>query len=65
MNDDDWGSWESTRARAHTVGLTVTADERIAWVEEMLAFAFSVGALPKPRDDWGQPVTALTRLPDT
>lgn len=60
MKDDDWGSWESTRARSHTIGLSVTAEERLAWVEEMLELASSTGALPKPRDAWGQPIAGAT-----
>ena len=57
MSDaEDWGSWEQDRDRKYVVGLSVSAAERIAWLEEMLAIAFASGALPKPRDEWGQPL---------
>lgn len=57
MSDaSDWGSWEEDRERKYVVGLSVSAAERIAWLEEMLAIAFASGALPKPRDAWGQPI---------
>ena len=55
---EDWGSWESTRLRGQLAGLAVTADERIAWVEEMLVVAMASGACPRPRDAWGQPLPA-------
>lgn len=54
MSDEDWGTWESSRQRSYTRGLDVSAEERLAWLEEMIAFAWSTGALPKPRDEWGQ-----------
>lgn len=62
MGDEDWGSWASKRERSYVVGLEVSVEERIAWLEEMLEIAERAGALPKPRDAWGQP---LPRLPDT
>ena len=52
----DWGSWEEDRERKYVVGLEVSADERLAWLEEMLEIALASGALPKPRDAWGQPI---------
>ena len=52
----DWGSWEEDRERKYVVGLEVSADERLAWLEEMLELALASGALPKPRDAWGQPI---------
>lgn len=57
MNDSsDWGSWAEDREHKYVVGLRVSATERLAWVEEMLAVAFASGALPKPRDEWGQSI---------
>jgi len=56
MSKEDWGAWESKRARSHTVGLEVTPAERLAWLEEMLEIALRAGALPKARDAWGQPL---------
>ena len=56
MSGDDWGSWDSTTKRSYLVGLSVSADERLAWVEEMLEIALRSGAIPKPRDAWGQPI---------
>lgn len=59
MADEDWGSWDSNRERRYLAGLNVTPDERLAWVEEMLELALASGAIPKPRDAWGQPVVAV------
>jgi hypothetical protein len=53
---DDWGSWESKRQRQYTLGLNATPSERLRWLEEMLELAHRHGALPKPRDEWGQPI---------
>lgn len=50
------GSWDEDRRRKFLVGLDATIDERIAWLEEMLEIAFAAGALPKPRDEWGQAI---------
>jgi hypothetical protein len=61
---EDWGSWESTRERSLLAGLAVTADERIAWVEEMLQIAIASGACPRPRDAWGQPIVGDLALLD-
>src|SRR5690606_39218784 len=49
----DWGSWEGDRERKYIVGLEVSADERLAWLEEMVELAVASGALPKRRDAWG------------
>jgi hypothetical protein len=54
MSDSDWGSWESKRERAFVVGLEVSADLRLEWLENMLELALAAGALPKPRDPWGR-----------
>jgi hypothetical protein len=50
------GSWEEDRERKSVVGLEVSAEKRLAWLEEMLVIAFERGALPKARDAWGQPL---------
>ena len=50
------GSWDEDRERKYVAGAEVSADERIAWLEEMIALAYASGALPKPRDAWGQPL---------
>jgi hypothetical protein len=53
---EDWGGWEEVRERSFVVGLEVSAAERLAWLEEMLELTLARGALPKPRDAWGQPL---------
>lgn len=53
---DDWGSFAEDRERKYLVGLRVSVEERLAWLEEMLELAFERGAIPKPRDAWGQPI---------
>jgi hypothetical protein len=58
---EDWGSWESSEERSYTRGLEVSVEERLAWVEEMLVLMWSTGALPKPRDEWGQPIDGAQR----
>jgi hypothetical protein len=46
---DDWeADWESHRRRQLTAGLAATPAQRLAWLEEMIAFAHRCGALPKP-----------------
>jgi len=46
--EQDWGcSWEATRRRRLTAGLTVTPAERLAWLEEMIELAAASGALPR------------------
>lgn len=55
---DAWGSWAEDREHKQLVGLSVSAAERLAWLDEMLAIAFASGALPKPRDAWGQAIPA-------
>jgi hypothetical protein len=54
MSDTDWGSWDSKRERGFVVGLEVSAEARLDWLEEMLELALAAGALPKPRDPWGR-----------
>lgn len=58
-----WGSWADAAERSYLRGLEVSAEERIAWVEEMLAVAHAAGALPKARDAWGQPVATPGHAP--
>ncbi|MBX3248124.1 MAG: hypothetical protein KF901_13175 [Myxococcales bacterium] len=50
----EWGSWDEDRDHKFVVGLTVTPDERLAWLEEMLVLAFERGTLPRQRDVWGR-----------
>jgi hypothetical protein len=50
------GSWDEDLERKYVAGADVPVDERIAWLEEMIALAYASGALPKPRDAWGQPL---------
>ncbi len=45
MGDEDWGSWASKRERSYVVGLEVSVEERIAWLEEMLEIAERGGVL--------------------
>jgi len=54
---DGWGSWEEDREHKYVVGLRVTAAERLAWLEAMIELAWASGALPKARDEWGQPIS--------
>ena len=53
------GTWDEDRERKYLVGLEMTAAERLEWLEEMLVLAFASGALPKPRDEWGQPIETV------
>ncbi len=50
------GSWEEDRERKYLVGLEVSVDERLAWLEEMLEIAHAAGALRRVRDEWGRPL---------
>jgi hypothetical protein len=44
---DDWGvSWEGHRRAQLTRALAATPAQRLAWLEEMLALAYRIGALP-------------------
>lgn len=56
MEHEDWGTWADATRRAHLKGLALSIDERIAWLDEMIAFAIAAGAHGKPRDAWGQPI---------
>lgn len=47
-DDNDWQcGWEDARKRQLTAGFDVTPKQRLAWLEEMLAFAYRCGALPR------------------
>ncbi len=63
MSSDDWGSWRAADDRSRTVGLEVSVDERLAWLESALEVAHAAGALPRPRDDWGQPLKGPRERP--
>lgn len=39
--------WEANRREKLTAGLALTPAERLAWLEEAIAFAHRVGALPR------------------
>ena len=46
---DDWeASWEADRRHQLALALRATPAQRLAWLEEMIALAYRVGALPKP-----------------
>lgn len=48
---DDWeAGWEGQRVQQLTLALAATPAQRLAWLEEMIALAWRVGALPRPRD---------------
>lgn len=49
----EW-DWEAARQRKLVVGLAATPAQRFAWLESMIALAWSSGALPRLRPDpWG------------
>ncbi|HXF72742.1 MAG TPA: hypothetical protein VNO79_09065 [Actinomycetota bacterium] len=39
--------WETSRREKLTAGLALTPAERLAWLEEAIAFAHRAGALPR------------------
>lgn len=46
--ESDWQcGWEDARRRQLTAGLRATPAQRLAWLEEMILFAYSVRALPR------------------
>lgn len=49
---DDIGGWAEDREHEYLVGTTVSADERLEWLGEMLEPALASGAIPKRRDEW-------------
>ena len=49
--DDDWeADWDSHARWQLTAGLAATPAQRLAWLEEMRAFAYRQGALPRPHE---------------
>lgn len=48
-HSDDWGdlSFEGTRRYHLTVTLSVTPAQRLAWLEDLIDFAYQAGALPR------------------
>ncbi len=48
------GSWQENEERRYLVGLEVSLEERLGWLAEMQELALMAGALPRPRDAWGQ-----------
>lgn len=55
------GTWDEDREHKYVIGLSVSPDERLAWLEETLVLAFESGALPKPRDVWGRWISSAPR----
>ncbi len=48
--DGGWdATWDDARRRKLTMGLAATPLERLRWLEEAIALAHRVGALPRPR----------------
>ena len=49
----DWGdlSFEGTRRYHLTVTLSVTPAQRLAWLEDLIDFAYQTGALPRREPD--------------
>lgn len=51
IEPEEWrGDFGAAEARQLEHWATATASERLAWLEEALAFAYRMGALPKNRD---------------
>lgn len=48
-SDGIWGSWEAKRRLHFVLALEATPEQRLAWLEEMIALAHATGALPRPR----------------
>lgn len=46
LPDGVWGDWDSVRIRKFTLGLEASPAQRLAWLEQAILFAHSVGALP-------------------
>lgn len=45
------GSWQAHRQAQRRAWWTATPAQRLAWLEEAIALAHRVGALPRPRDE--------------
>jgi len=54
--EEPGGGWEADRRQKLTAGLALTPAERLAWLEEAIAFAHRAGALPRrpPSPDEGE-----------
>ena len=51
-DENDWHcGWEDARRRQLTAGLDATPAQRLAWLEDMIAFAHRSGALPRKDKD--------------
>jgi hypothetical protein len=51
---EDWqAGWEDNRKRQLTSALAASPAQRLQWLEEMIAIAHRVGALPRKRDAGG------------
>lgn len=48
--DEFWGTWDAKRRLSFVLALEATAEQRLAWLEEMICIAHASGALPRPRD---------------
>lgn len=47
---ENWeAGWEAHRVHQLTLALAATPAQRVAWLEEMIALAWLVGAFPKSR----------------
>lgn len=47
-DESDWQcGWEDARKRQLTAGFDATPAQRLAWLEEMILFAYQVRALPR------------------
>jgi hypothetical protein len=50
-SDEDWqADWDSHARWQLSAGLAATPAQRLAWLEEMRAFAYRQGALPGPQE---------------
>jgi hypothetical protein len=51
----EWpADFRAAEDHALDASLAATPSQRLAWLEEALAFAFRVGALPRPDEETGQ-----------
>jgi hypothetical protein len=51
--DSFWGTWEGKRQLKFVLALQASAEQRLAWLEEMIRIAHASGALPRRRDATG------------
>jgi hypothetical protein len=48
IEQEEWrGDFDSMRDRARDAALAATPSQRLAWLEEAIAFATKMGALPR------------------